>query len=454
LRHVAVILRHFPWIAGLAKSCADLLFAAVVTGLSRPVALRYKHTAQDPIAANLTGARMAFLTLSFLMSMVVAAFVLVPLFRRRENGGAAVNPDLLIYRDQLHEVERDLDRNLLSNDEADRTRTEISRRILAADAGFRANGGNGPRWLRNSGAVLIAVVLMGGSAALYTFLGANGAPDQPLAARLADIAARQDRRPDQHEAEARVGDLRELAVDRSAEYLALVAQLRETARARPDDLTGQRLLAQHEAQIGEFRAAYQAQAKVINLLGVAVGAQDYTDLAELMIIAADGYVSPEAEKVLAGALELDPREPRARYYSGLDLAQNGRPDLAYRLWLELLVEGPPDAPWIAPIRAQIDTVAQRAGIGSNLTRSAGASAPTEDPAQLEMIENMVAGLAERLTDEGGTPNEWARLIRSYAVLGEIDKARSTLANALAQFAGNDDATAILQATAQDSGLTE
>ncbi len=46
-----------------------------------------------------------------------------------------------------------------------------------------------------------------------------------------------------------------------------------------------------------------------------------------------------------------------------------------------------------------------------------------------MIEGMVSRLANRLASDGGTVDEWARLIRAYTVLHEADKAKSALASA-------------------------
>jgi cytochrome c-type biogenesis protein CcmH/NrfG len=42
------------------------------------------------------------------------------------------------------------------------------------------------------------------------------------------------------------------------------------------------------------------------------------------------------------------------------------------------------------------------------------------------IRGMVEGLSARLAASGGSPEEWSRLVRSYAVLGEHDKARTAL----------------------------
>jgi cytochrome c-type biogenesis protein CcmH len=60
-------------------------------------------------------------------------------------------------------------------------------------------------------------------------------------------------------------------------------------------------------------------------------------------------------------LELEPRNGTARYYAGLMYAQQGRPDLAFPIWRNLLAESTPDAPWLEPIRLQIEEVAALAG---------------------------------------------------------------------------------------------
>ena len=106
-------------------------------------------------------------------------------------------------------------------------------------------------------------------------------------------------------------------------------QLRETVANRPDDLQGHRLLAQNEARMGNFTAAADAQQEVLRLMGDTTRAEDITDYAELLILATNGYVSPEAEAALRAALVEDDQEGRARYYIGLMMVQTGRPDIAF-----------------------------------------------------------------------------------------------------------------------------
>ena len=47
----------------------------------------------------------------------------------------------------------------------------------------------------------------------------------------------------------------------------------------------------------------------------------------------------------------------------------------------------------------------------------------------QMIEGMVARLAQRMAENGSDVDGWLRLIKAYAVLGERDKALSAAASA-------------------------
>jgi len=67
------------------------------------------------------------------------------------------------------------------------------------------------------------------------------------------------------------------------------------------------------------------------------------------------------------------------------------------------------------------------------------------------IRGMVEGLAARLKQQGGSAEDWAKLVRSYAVLGESDKARAALAAARAALP-DQAAQATLAQVARASGL--
>ncbi|RJL05416.1 c-type cytochrome biogenesis protein CcmI [Paracoccus aestuarii] len=399
------------------------------------------------------------------MTAIVAFAIAAPLRRDRAAVQPAAAYDLRVYRDQLAEVDRDLERGVIGAEDADRLRAEIGRKVLDADRrlarGVTAGQGGRPLW-----AVAVLGVLLLGAGLLYWREGVPNAPDMPLAERLAAAEAVYRDRPAQAEAEAaampRPGpDLGQLDPD----YLAMIDQLRAAVERNPDDPRGLDLLATNEMRLGNISAARAAQQRLVDVLGDQADAAQLMQLATLMIEAAGGLITPEAEAVLARSLARDPDQPQARYLQGVLLIQNGRPDRAFPIWRRLLEQGPDDAPWIPSIRAAIDELAWLAGQPDyRAPASAAAAAPGPDAQDLEaardlppearqqMIEGMVASLQDRLASQGGTPEEWARLIGALSVLGDRDQARAILSEARLRFGGRPEALAPIDAAAADAGL--
>ncbi|WP_171237833.1 c-type cytochrome biogenesis protein CcmI [Ruegeria sp. HKCCA5763] len=406
---------------------------------------------------------MTFWVLIFIVALLVAAFLCFALLRNRSGEKPSAAYDLEVYREQLAGVDKDLARGVIGEADAERVRTEISRRILAADEQMKkGNAESGPsRAVSIISVVVIALILIGGATALYDRTGAVDLPDMPLTARLELAEEVRANRPPQNAAEQLATPPQPAQLDES--YEALLNQLRETVANRPDDLQGQMLLAQHETNAGNFKAGYTAQQRVIELSGDAATADAYADLAEMMILAAGGYVSPEAEQALTEALNRDRRHGPARYYWGQMLAQVGRPDLAYRMWVQTLQDSPSGAPWVGAIRAQIDELAFRAGVFNAPDLSTAAGPSQEDMAaaaeltpeeRQEMIQGMVNQLSDRLATEGGAPEEWARLIAALGVLGQGQRAIDIHKEAMQVFAGNSEALEILDAAALQAGIAQ
>jgi cytochrome c-type biogenesis protein CcmH len=398
-----------------------------------------------------------------LLATAMAGLLAVALLRGQRHTGPAEAFDLQVYRDQLTEVDRDLTRGVISDEDAERLRTEISRRILAADAKSNSTGaaGSQPYTLGVSVAVLVAGFLVGGSYWLYSQIGAPGYGDLGLATRLEMAEAARENRPSQQEAESQMPPTKETEIQ--PEYAALVQRLRSAVSERPDDLQGHVLLARSEAAMGNYTAAYAAQQAILSIKGNTATGKDYADLADMMVLAAGGYVSPEAERVLEAALTRDPENGVSLYYMGLMMAQTGRPDVAFRLWDRLLRQSPADAAWLPPILSQIEEMAFRAGVSdyqvptivdmpgpSTDDVEAAGEMSTED--RQEMIRGMVARLSDRLATEGGTPEEWARLISSLGVLGDEAQAIAIWNNAQEVFANNPEALDVVREGARAAGL--
>lgn len=417
---------------------------------------------------------MTFWILAALVALSVAALLGLALLRHRDRGAEpAAAYDLRVYRAQLAEVDRDMARGVVSAEDGERLRTEIARRILTADAQIKAaaSGEDQPKQLsRGMVAVMVAGLLLG-SAGLYAQLGSAGYGDLPLQMRIAAAEARAKDRPSQQEAEADLAPIPKPAV--SPDYENLVSQLRSTMEKRPDDPRGFQLLAEHEANLGNFKDAYEAKQRYIDLQSGDVDATDYMQLAEMKVLAAGGYVSPEVEQILRRVLFLEGDNGMARYYFGLLMGQIGRPDQGFNVWADTLKRGPEGAPWIRRIQAQIPDMAVLAGVNytpitpapaPQITAPFAGTGPSADDVEaaedmapedrMAMIQGMVQQLSDRLATEGGAAQEWARLIASLGVLGQKDRAAAILSEARGQFAEDPNALALLTAAAKSAGLSE
>ncbi|MFC7703682.1 c-type cytochrome biogenesis protein CcmI [Plastorhodobacter daqingensis] len=397
------------------------------------------------------------------MALAVAALLVLALLRGRGADPAAAEYDLRVYRDQLREVDKDLARGVIGPEDAERLRLEVSRRILEADRAAARGALPAAQPPRVATLAALAVVVVAGATAFWTYsrIGAPGYPDLPLATRIAAAETWRATRPGQADAEAEApagapfGEV-------DPQFLTLMEQLRSAMAERPLDLRGQELLARNEAALGNYVAARTAQAQVIALRGDDAGAEDYAALADLMVLAAGGYVSPEAETALTEALRRDPRNGTARYYSGLMFAQTGRPDIAFRMWRGLLEESAADAPWVPLVRAQIEEIAWRAGESYTLPPldaargpsladiEAAADLPPED--REAMIRGMVQGLSDRLSTQGGSAEDWARLISAYGALGETGAAQAIWTEAQINFQHRPELLALIAEAAEAAGL--
>lgn len=389
------------------------------------------------------------------LTLGVTAVIVTPLLRPKAVGDD--NPDIAIYRAQLSEIDRDLERELLAPDEAERARTEVARRLLAANKEARpAPEKTGPT---RGTSVVIAGLIAALGFGTYWMLGAPGYPDLPLQARLDASAEMRANRPSQAALEAAAPAPPPVSLP--DEYVEAIRQLRIIAPNRPDDLEAWERLAFHEVEMRDYAAAADAQEQVIAIKGDAALMSDYQRLLDLLVVSAGGLVSPEAEALIRDILDRDVGNEAARYYLGALYNQTDRPDLALRLWRDIIETGDPNNFHIASARSQIADAAFRAGVEYSVPEARGPSFEQMDAARdmsaedrSEMIGGMVAGLADRLATEGGPAQDWARLIRAYGVLGDLDSARTVWNEAQQVFVSSMRGMEILTNAARDAGVLE
>jgi cytochrome c-type biogenesis protein CcmH len=369
-----------------------------------------------------------FYALAGALALVTGLILVRPLMTGRDAAAPSGASDTALYRDQLDEIERDLARGTIDASEAEGARAEVSRRLLAATerAKAAAEAHSAPRLHSRvlAGAALIGAPVI--AALLYLSLGMPGQPDQPFAERSGESLA-QATRPSQAEAEAGFTPNALPLTGEQQEYVGLIERLETLLEERPNDAKGLELLANGYMRLGRHAESWRAFQKLAELGGERAegqaGADLYASMAEAMVLATGGYVSPEAEQAIGEALVRAPAHPVARYYSGLSLAQSGRIDEAIGVWERLRAETPADAPWLGFLNDMLtEAKALRdGGAGPSAEQMEAAAAMSAEERQ-EMIEGMVARLEGRLASDGGEPEEWLRLMNAYVQLGRRDDA--------------------------------
>ena len=380
------------------------------------------------------------------LTAVVLGLLLVPLARRgRAPAPTRAAYDITVYRDQLAEVDRDLERGLLVDDQARAARIEIQRRMLAAGPEDGSGGTEEPARPRPRGSVAviaaIAAAVPAGAVGLYLYLGSPGAPGQPFAERGT--------------ATADAG-----AADRDG-LRAVVGRLAERLLRNPDDLNGWLLLARSYMTLEHYDDAANAFRRAMGLsdnrADIAAG------YAEAVALGDGGPITPEVRQIFEGVFAAEPGNTKARYYLGLAKAQQGDVRGALQDWVDLRVLSPPDAPWHPVLEQQIERAARALDIDpATVEPSPGAVAlagarppfrgtapgapPATSPAgpsradreaatrmsdeeRAAMIRSMVKRLAGRLEENPGDREGWFRLARAYEVLGEMEKAGEARARA-------------------------
>jgi cytochrome c-type biogenesis protein CcmH len=382
------------------------------------------------------------------MAGLVAGVLVAAL--RRGGATAAADPGMAILKDQMAEITRDLARGTITPDEADRLRAEVGRRVLEADRTIKATavaGTDGRSSL--TAALLVVLAMLPAAGAAYWWLGAPGYPDMPLGPRVVALDQGIATRLSQTDELARLGQPRDAA--RDAALQSGLAAVSDPEALRADF--------RKAFEAGNLLAAIRTQDRLLAVLGDGAGASDHANLALALVAEAQGYVSPDAEAALRATLQQDLSNELARYLVGEMFLQGGRFDQTFRFWRPLIETGSPDAPWAASIRERIGMVAELAGISYAPPDAAGPSAGEVAAAadmtpedRQAMIEGMVAQLSDRLASDGGSVEDWERLIRSLAVLERLPEAQTIYDEAKTKFDGRPAELSFLRMAAVESGL--
>ncbi|MBC2803024.1 c-type cytochrome biogenesis protein CcmI [Rhizobium ruizarguesonis] len=385
---------------------------------------------------------MLFWILVAALTAALAVILLYPLLRGAKAADNIRAGETAVYRDQLRELDRDLDGGLITPEEADYARAEIGRRLIAVSADEPAETPKPARHHRFTEAfVLLLLPVLG--LCLYLTTGRPDLPSQPLEARLENPG-------------------NDVAV--------LITKAERHLAEKPDDGKGWDVLAPIYFRTMRVNDAQVAYRNAIRLLGPSPVRLD--GLAETLMAVSDGVVTEEARQVLEQSLMLEPDNPRARFYIALSMEQAGRPDEARQAFEALAKQSPADAPWLPLVNQHIAmNGGAPAGAGS-AAPGAGSAAPGTNPSapgnptqqdvaaaetmnagdRQQMIRGMVESLDAKLSEDPNNFEGWMRLVRSYAVLNDKDRAAGALKRGLAAFPPPGEQGRQLLALARELGI--
>ncbi len=350
-----------------------------------------------------------------IISVVSVGTIMRAVWQQKDDEPASSQYDVEIYRDQLDELDRDIERGVISANEANTARAEISRKLLAAEertAGDAQADNIVDARLRASVAIAVAIIVPAIALGLYLSKGSPGLPGQSFALRQTSMTSAQIQ-----------------AQQLVEEVAALEVRLAQT----PEDVQGWRLLGQSYMELrlyaksaDTFERAIAANGPLVDLLlNKGIG----------LVFSESGVVSEPARLSFEAVIEQEPNNSLAQYFLGVGAAQQQDYPRAIDYLTKSLTNAPPDAPWIDDASRQLATMSEQIDGTIEAPTTNGGATPTLPP----MVQDMVAGLAARLADNPQDLEGWLLLIRSYAVMDDTKAARDALAGARDAFQDNENA---------------
>jgi cytochrome c-type biogenesis protein CcmH len=405
--------------------------------------------------------------------MIAAAAVLVstPFVRRMERVRLQSAGNLAVYRDQLREIENEVAQGGIDNMQAEGAILEIKRKILAS--GRTEDAARPPlgQAERKFALTVVTAIVVFGSITLYAIVGSPGVPSAtPAQARLEQPpAARPSVAGVQPQAATAADAPASRTTGQSQSGLPSVDEMIQRVQAKlqrnPADTEGWRMLGWAYFNVERFADAANAYSKAIELRP---GSAEYHSArGEALVRQADGTVTADARKDFDEAMKIDPKDARARFFTGLAEEQDGNKAAALADWKKLLAEADPAEPWLPDLRERVADLQRELGdsgaisppskpvisaeamrdfLQAEKSRQA-AEAPRRGPSaedvrnaesmppqdRTAMIRGMVDGLANRLEQQPRDAEGWIKLIRSRVVLGDAELANKSLKRALGVF---------------------
>jgi cytochrome c-type biogenesis protein CcmH len=260
--------------------------------------------------------------------LIALAFVLPPLFQSEipaphdENGSREAN--VSVYKDQLSELEVDLQNGIIGREQYDQDRDEIQRRLLEDIAGSEIKR-LPVKPLRDErvAAYALAVAIPLLAVGLYLKIGnINARPTRPDG-------------PPQMSSSETAGGMSQAQIE------ANVAALARRLENNPSDLQGWTMLARSYNMLEKYEESSKAYEKAMNLRPR--DAELITNYAFALAMAGGGKFAGRPSELIKQALEIEPENPNVLGLAGGAAFEQKDYKKAIEHWNKLLAHLPPES---------------------------------------------------------------------------------------------------------------
>lgn len=298
-----------------------------------------------------------FLVLCVLMVAIALIFVLPPLLQRDdktpnkdESGRKEAN--LAVYRDQLAELEGDMEHGLIDREQHDQDRDELERRLLD-DISIADQSPSKKAKQTGDGRMYVYVLALGIpliATALYLRVG------HPSAMSAFPKPTRVESPPSEEPAMPQ-GDGQRSQQDIEANVAALAKRLEEN----PGDLQGWIMLARSYISFEKYREASAAYAKASALKPNDAGL--LADYAFALSLANGNQLQGQPMELINKALKLDPQNLKALELAGNAAFQIQDYKRAIGYWETLMRKLPAESEVAKELSGRIEDAKAKAGDG-------------------------------------------------------------------------------------------
>ena len=351
-----------------------------------------------------------------LMAIVCGVFLWRPLLSNGKPTASRGEHEIEFYKDQLSEIERDLNRGIIRAEEAEASRIEISRKIINCEH----EPSSQHQWSqKNQQLFALAAAFFVPVAGLLIYFSQGSPALQSGAAKTVDRG-------------------QSISGKIPTNLQTKITALRASLDDNPNDVKAWLSLGRTYFQVGRYQRAAEIFMEATTVFPE--NADFFARAGEALVLGSNGAVVPAAELAFKRALKFLPKDARSQYYLALGDQQNGRLEEALKKWLQLEADSPPNAPWKDTLRIRITSLSKKLGKSSDsLTQDAGSASSQVSPEKIipgpnredviaaqqlspedrrEMINSMVEGLAAKLESSPDDLNGWKRLARARKVLGQ------------------------------------